>query len=67
VTPFSFAWCQIGFDGRVTKLSTNQMGKVRITLEYVGYPVNGDKFTTLHGQKGVVTILPDNMVPMALV
>ncbi len=27
-------------------------------------PVNGDKFTTLHGQKGVVTILPNNKMPM---
>ena len=28
-----------------------------------GRPVTGDKFTTFHGQKGVITILDDNDMP----
>jgi RNA polymerase Rpb2, domain 6 len=38
-------------------------GDVFIVVERSGSPVNGDKFTTLHGQKGNVTIVEDNMMP----
>jgi DNA-directed RNA polymerase beta subunit len=34
-----------------------------MVLECQCLPVNGDKFTTLHGQKGVVTILDDSQMP----
>ena len=34
-----------------------------IVIESECYLVNGDKFTTLHGEKGVVTILNDRDMP----
>lgn len=37
--------------------------KVRMRITASCLPVNGDRFTTLHGQKGVVTILPDSEMP----
>lgn len=39
-------------------------GSIAVYVEFLGSPVNRDKFTTLHGQKGVVTILPDEEMPM---
>jgi DNA-directed RNA polymerase beta subunit len=64
ILPFSVPWWQVSFEGTVIELIVEASGQVRIRLEFIGFPVNGDKFTTLHGQKGVATILPDEQMPM---
>jgi DNA-directed RNA polymerase beta subunit len=43
--------------------SWGDIGKVAIVVSAECLHVNGDKFTTLHGQKGVVTILNDIKMP----
>ncbi len=63
IIPFSVPWWQIPFNGTVIGMSRDNFGDVIILVEYIGLPVNGDKFTTYHGQKGVVTILPDHHMP----
>jgi hypothetical protein len=44
--------------------ATTRLGVVKVTIEREGIPANGDKFSTLHGQKGVITIVPDNRMPI---
>jgi DNA-directed RNA polymerase beta subunit len=63
VDPFSANWWQNHFHGTVAHKSAGPEGSVRVVLECQCLPVNGDKFTTLHGQKGVVTILDDAQMP----
>jgi DNA-directed RNA polymerase beta subunit len=63
ITSFSVPWWQIPFNGTVIGISKDNFGDTIILIEYIGLPVNGDTFTTYHGQKGVVTILPDHHMP----
>ena len=63
ITPFSTRLWQFNDNGRVVSVSSRPSGDVCIVVERSGSPVNGEKFTTLHGQKGVVTIVDDNMMP----
>jgi hypothetical protein len=58
IPALSVPWWQVAFEGLVTEISYNPSGRFRVTVEFIGFPVNGDKFTTFHGQKGVATILP---------
>ena len=64
IEPFSKVWWQIGFKSKLISVVARPDGGVLLSLEYVGFPVDGDKFTTFHGQKGVATILPDNEMPV---
>ena len=59
IPPFSRSWWQVGFEGTVVDATRSVSDSIIVYIEFVGLPVNGHKFTTLHGQKGVVTILPD--------
>lgn len=63
--PFSVSWWQVAFEGTVTCSSLNSVGTTALSMRFVGFPVNGDKFAALHGQKGAVTMLPDNQMPRA--
>jgi RNA polymerase Rpb2, domain 6 len=64
VEPFSTVWWQNHFDGKVVHRAAGPHGTVRLSIQCSCHPVNGDKFTTLHGQKGVVTIFDDHEMPM---
>ncbi len=64
VPPFSRPWWQVAFEGTIVGAMRCESGSIAVYVEFLGLPVNGDKFTTLHGQKGVVTILPDEKMPM---
>jgi hypothetical protein len=63
ILPHSVPWWQNHFDGVVSSIEGIGNGKVKLVVVFHCLPVNGDKFTTLHGQKGVVTILDDYRMP----
>lgn len=63
IKPFSVKWWQNHFEGVVESKGPGPMGLVKVVLRSECLPVDGDKFTTLHGQKGVVTILEDSEMP----
>jgi hypothetical protein len=64
VEPYEKHWWQNHFKGVVQSRRSGYEGNVIIVLACDCYPVNGDKFTTLHGQKGVVTVLEDHEMPV---
>ena len=64
VKPYSKSWWQCHFPGTVSSITRMNMDSVKVTVDVMCYPVNGDKFTTLHGQKGVVTIFKDEDMPV---
>jgi len=47
-------------------MAMTQNGTVNLTVKRTAYAVTGDKFTTPHGQKGVVTIVDDSLMPVLL-
>ena len=63
VAPFSTAWWQNHFKGVIVQKEPGPDATIKLTVESTCLPVDGDKFTTLHGQKGVVTILDDDDMP----
>ena len=67
IQPFAHPWWQVAFEGRLVSVEITRLGTVRLVFDYIGLPVNGDKFTTLHGQKGVVTILQDDLMPQVVI
>ena len=67
VAPCSTRYWSIPCEGVVTKLRSSKDGsKVIATIKRTCYPATGDKFTTVHGQKGVVTIVEDERMPVLL-
>jgi hypothetical protein len=60
VSPMSKSWWQVPFEGTVVSSKFVSRDLTRLSVSFVGSPVNGDKFTTFHGQKGVVTIVTDD-------
>mmetsp|Transcript_2713 Transcript_2713/g.7224 ORF Transcript_2713/g.7224 Transcript_2713/m.7224 type:complete len:810 (+) Transcript_2713:24952-27381(+) len=63
INPYSTNWWQNHFKGTVSSIEATSTNLVRVVVYCECLPVNGDKFTTLHGQKGVVTILDDLQMP----
>jgi hypothetical protein len=64
VEPHSVGWWQYHFPRVIINIEPTSFGSVKLHIEAKCHPVNGDKFTTLHGrQKGVVTILDDSEMP----
>lgn len=63
IEPYSTYWWQCHFSGVVKSVNQIDPHRVRLVITCECYPVNGDKFTTLHGQKGVITILSDHNMP----
>ena len=64
IEPYSRPWWQCHFPGIVSGITRINMDSVKVTLDVTCYPVNGDKITTSHGQKGVVTIFRDEDMPV---
>ena len=62
VTNSAHFW-QIPFAGCVVAKQLHTDGTGTLTVERASHAVSGDKFTTLHGQKGVITILSDSAMP----
>jgi hypothetical protein len=46
------------------RTATTRLGVVKVIIEREGIPANGDKFSTLHDQKGVITIVPNIRMPI---
>lgn len=63
IDPFGKRWWQNMDSGKVVSVECTTRGSFRVIVLRLGAPVNGDKFTTFYGQKGVVTILHDHMMP----
>ena len=63
IKPMSKGWWQRLDPGKVIKIIPNATGDLTVMILRVGYPVNRDKFTTIPGQKGVITILQDENMP----
>jgi len=63
ISPFSTAWWQNHFEGIVVQKQPGPNATVTVTVESMCLPMNGGKFTTLNGQKGVVPILDDIDMP----
>jgi DNA-directed RNA polymerase beta subunit len=63
IQAYEYPWWQVAFEGKIMVVEATRNGAIRVHLEYIGLPVNGDKFTMLHGQKGVATILSDEDKP----
>jgi DNA-directed RNA polymerase beta subunit len=66
VSPMSKSWWQVPFEGTVVSSKFVSRDLTRLSVSFVGSPVNGDKFTTFHGQKGVVTIVTDELMPKVM-
>ena len=64
IQPCSKYWWQYPYPGTVSSLEVTRLGMVSVRVTRTGYPVDGDKFTTLHGQKGIVTIVSDEDMPI---
>jgi hypothetical protein len=63
VIPHCVCWWQNHFGIMVSQINTIPSGGLRIIALHECSPVNGDKFTTLHGQKGAMTVLDDCFMP----
>ena len=63
IDPYSKSWWQCHFPGTITSVVRLDPDRIKVQIVCTCVPVNGDKFTTLHGQKGVITILPDSDMP----
>ena len=63
IMPYQTEWWQCHFEGVVTNVKRIDINRVIVVIHCDCYPVNGDKFTTWHGQKGVVTIVNDHDMP----
>eukprot|EP00978_Attheya_sp_CCMP212_P010556 scaffold25642_cov73-Attheya_sp.AAC.3 len=64
IEPYSTPWWQCHFPGIVSDITRIDMDSIKVILDVTCYPVNGDKFTTLHGQKGVATIFKNEDMPV---
>ena len=63
VDPYSRNWWQCHFSGMIKSVNQIDPDRVLLIITCECHPVNGDKFTTLHGQKGVITIISDHNMP----
>lgn len=63
IKPYEREWWQCHFTGTVVSVTQRNVDDMVVLIESECYPVNGDKFTTLHGQKGVITIINDEDMP----
>jgi DNA-directed RNA polymerase beta subunit len=63
VIPCCACWWQNHFGVMVSQIDTIPSGGLRIFALHERSPVNGDKFTASHGQRGAVTVLDDCFMP----
>jgi len=63
IDPWSYNWWQCHFAGVIKTVEQIDPDRTLLVITCDCHPVNGDKFTTLHGQKGVITILADHNMP----
>jgi hypothetical protein len=59
-------WWYIPFDATVKAVRYDAKHRLLLTLERDADITDGDKLATMHGQKGVVKILPANSIPYGI-
>lgn len=64
IEPCSAPWWPIPVQGKVHGFKVTSTGERRMRIRRDTYAVTGDKFATWHGQKGVVTVMPDHTMPL---
>lgn len=64
IEPCSERWWAIPVPGVVVGKKVISTGEKRMIVSRTCSAVTGDKFASAHGQKGVVTVMPDNLMPL---
>lgn len=64
IEPCSARWWPIPIEGTVQGFKVTSTGERRMRIRRETCAVTGDKFATWHGQKGVVTVMPDHTMPL---
>ena len=60
IEPHSRYYWALPVPGKVLSVVIDSDNRAHVRIERSQHAVSGDKFTTMHGQKSVVTVLPDS-------
>ncbi|CAM9764402.1 unnamed protein product [Scytosiphon promiscuus] len=63
IPPLSKEWWGVPVQGVVVSVQPIKFDRTRMVVSRSCHAVSGDKFCTTHGQKGVITVMPDERMP----
>lgn len=66
VTMDNSTWWCLPFPAKIIDMQNTNDSRVRLRLERDAVPSDGDKMSTLHGQKGIVRVTPKDEMPCAM-